>query len=126
MPRCGGFKPNGTPCERIVPASQSYCYSHDPERSEERRRAASKAGKSKPSKEIQGIKARLSELADGVLEGEVNRGDAAVAGQLLGTVIRAIGTELKVREQTELIERFEELEAIVVAQRKGAQDRAWG
>jgi hypothetical protein len=48
-----------------------------------------------------------------VLEGRVDRGDAAVAGQLLGTVIRAIGTELKVREQTELIERLEQLEELL-------------
>ncbi len=119
MPRCAGSKPNGTPCERIVGASQSYYYSHDPERSSERHRAASKAARSKPSKEIVAIRGRLSELAGDVLEGRVHRADAAVVGQLFGTVMRAIATELKVREQMELIKRLEELEAIV-AQRKGA------
>jgi hypothetical protein len=120
MPRCGGFKPNGTPCERIVGASQSIATATIRSAPRSAGGPPRRPARAKPSKEIQSIKARLSELADGVLEGEVNRGDAAFAGQLLGTVIRAIGTELKVREQTELIERFEELEAIVVAQRKGA------
>ncbi len=110
MPRCGGSKPDGTPCERIVGASQSYCYSHDPARSSERHRAASKAAKSKPNREIQHIKTRLSELAEGVLDGDVDRADAAVAGQLLNYLIRAVGLELKVREQLELIERLENLE----------------
>ncbi len=119
MPRCRETKPDGTPCERIVPASQSYCYSHDPNRQDERKRNASKAGKSKPSREIVQIKQRLSDLADDVLGGRVNRANAAVAGQLLNTVIRAVGVELKVREQMELEARLEELEAALERQ-KGA------
>lgn len=49
-------------------------------------------------------------LAEQVLAGEVGRANAAVAGQLLNTVIRAVAVELKVREQQDLIERLEELE----------------
>lgn len=78
-------------------------------RSEERRRAASKAGKSKPSRELIQIKQRLSDLVDDVLDGRVDRADAAVVGQLLNTVLRTVGVEIKVREQTELEERLREL-----------------
>lgn len=113
MARCGGSKPTGEPCERIVPASQDYCYSHDPARAEERQRNASRAGKSKPSRELADIKRRLSELAEDVLQGRKDRSDAAVAGQLLNTVIRAVGVELKVREQEEVLARVEELEALL-------------
>ena len=113
MSRCGGSKPTGEPCERIVPASQDYCYSHDPKRVEERRRNASRAGKSKPSRELSDIKRRLSDLAEDVLEGRKDRSDAAVAGQLLNTVIRAVGVELKAREQEEVLARVEELEALL-------------
>jgi hypothetical protein len=56
-------------------------------------------GRSKPSKEIVSIRGRLSSLADDVLAGRVDRADAAVVGQLLGTVVRAIATELKIKEQ---------------------------
>lgn len=59
MPRCSGNKPDGTPCERIVAASQTYCFSHDPARKEERRRNAARAGRSKPNKELVEIKVRL-------------------------------------------------------------------
>jgi hypothetical protein len=91
---------------------------HDPTRSEERRRAASRAGKAKPNREIADIKARLSDLAEDVLAGEVDRANAAVAGQLLNTYIRAVSVELKVREQQELIERLVELETLVQHQRE--------
>jgi hypothetical protein len=37
MPRCAGKKEDGSPCERIVGASHTYCYSHDPKRAAERR-----------------------------------------------------------------------------------------
>jgi hypothetical protein len=62
MPRCAGKKEDGSPCERIVGASHSYCYSHDPERAAERRRNASRGGRSKANAEIAGLKAQLKNL----------------------------------------------------------------
>lgn len=110
MARCRGTKPDGSPCERIVPASQSYCYSHDPGRKAERRRNATRAGRSKPNREMVEVKSRLRELAEDVLAGRTDRADAAVAGQLLGTFIRAVTAEIKVKEVLELEERLEQLE----------------
>jgi hypothetical protein len=57
-------------------------------------------------------------LTDDVLDGTQNRANAAVASQLLNTVIRAVGVELRVREQLELIDRVEELEEIIERQNK--------
>lgn len=57
------------------------------------------------------------------MNGTTDRADAAVAGQLLGTVIRAIGVELKVREQMEILGRVEELEALLG---QGDEARGWG
>ncbi len=122
MARCSGSKPDGTPCERIVGASQSYCYSHDPGRSGERRRAASKAAKSKPNRELADIKQRLSDLATDVLEGKVDRGKGAVASQVLNVYLRATAIELKVKEVTEFEERLEQLEGLL-----GRRERSrWG
>jgi hypothetical protein len=45
-----------------------------------------------------------------VLAKRVDRGDAAVAGQLLNYILRGISVSLKAREQEELIERLEQLE----------------
>jgi hypothetical protein len=45
-----------------------------------------------------------------VLNGTTDRQDAAVVGQLLNTLIRAVSVETKLREQLELVERLERLE----------------
>ena len=112
MPKCSATKPNGTGCERIVGASQTYCHAHDPSRSEQRRRAASKAARSKPNREVAEIKQRLQTLADDVLEGQVARADAAVVSQIYNVLLRTLETERKIREQEDLIERLEGLEQI--------------
>ena len=108
--RCSGITRSGTRCGRSVEGPNGMCWLHDPTRSEERRRAASRAGKAKPNRELVDIKARLSDLADDVLAGRVDKGSAAVAGQLLGTVIRAVSVELKVKEAEDSERRLEELE----------------
>lgn len=110
MARCRGTKPNGDPCERIVPASQEYCYSHDPARKEERRRNASKAGRSTGSREISDLKGRISDVVDGVLDGSVERGAGAVAIQGLNALRGALELERKVRELDELEARLDALE----------------
>ena len=116
--QCGGITREGTRCTRSAAGPNGLCWLHDPTRSEDRRRAASKGGRSKPNRELSDLKTRLSDLADDVLKGRVDRSDAAVAGQLLNTVIRAVGVELKVREQLDLIERLEELESLLERQNK--------
>ena len=120
MVRCTGVKRDGGRCRVIVKGSQNYCYQHDPKRAEERRRNASRAARAKPSRELLGIKQRLS---DAVLTGEVDRGGAAGASQILNVYLRAVSVELKVREQLELTERLEALEE-ALEQRKG--DRGYG
>ena len=72
--------------------------------------------------ELTDVKRRLSDLVDDVLEGRKDRGDAAVAGQLLNTYIRAVGVELKAREQLEVVERLEALEEGLRAQRGGYRE----
>jgi hypothetical protein len=124
MARCVGIKRDGDRCTVIVNGSHTtYCYQHDPKRAEERRRNASRAAKSKPSRELVGIKQRLSDLADAVLEEKVDKGVAAVAGQLFNTYIRAVAVELKAREQLELTERLESLEE---ALEQGKGEREYG
>jgi hypothetical protein len=108
--RCSGNKRDGSPCTATVEPPKQYCWWHDPANADKRRRAASKAGKSKPSRELASIKTRLSDLADDVLEGRQDRGVAAVASQVLNVYLRAVSVELKVKEQAELIERLEALE----------------
>ena len=121
--RCAGTKRDNSPCTATVEPPQRFCWWHNPANADKRRRAASKAGKSKPSKELAGIKQRLSELADDVLEGRQEKGIAAVASQVLNVYLRAVSVELKVKEQAELLERLEALEE-ALEQRKG--ERRYG
>jgi hypothetical protein len=122
MPICAGIKRDGGRCAAIVDGS--YCYQHDPARAEERSRNASRAARSRPSRELVGIKQRLSDLADDVLEGRQDKGVAAVASQVLNVYLRAVSVELKVKEQAELLERLEALEEALQSERKGG--RRWG
>ncbi len=123
MSICRATKKDGSPCTLPSLGQSGLCWAHDPANAERRRRGQSRGGRKKPDRELAEIKRRLSELADDVLAGVVDRSDAAVAGQLLNTVIRAVSVELKAREQLELIERLEVLEAALEQKRGGNR---WG
>lgn len=119
MPQCAGIKRDGGRCTAVVEAGQSHCYQHDPERADERRRNASRGGKSRGNGEISDLKKKVKNLASDVLEGNVQTARAAVANQLYNTLIRAVEQERKLRELEEMAERLEALEEILKA-RKGA------
>jgi hypothetical protein len=110
MPRCCATKPNGEPCERTVGASQSRCYSHDPARKEVRRRAASRAGRSRSGGELGEVRDLLRQITNRVLDGSLDRSTAIAANQLLNTRVRLIEVARRVQEQDELLERLAELE----------------
>jgi hypothetical protein len=113
MPRCAGKKADGTPCERIVGASQTLCYAHDGAFAEDRKRAASAAARSKPNCELGALKGQLRAVADGVLSGAVEPKHGAVAVQALSALMRAIEQERKIKDQDELEERLDVLEDLV-------------
>ena len=123
MAKCSGITQVGTACKGIPINGSQWCYVHHPDHAEERRRHGSKGGKrggrGRPQAELSDVKRRLSDLVEDVLEGRKDRGDAAVVGQLLNTYIRAVGVELKVREQLEVVERLEALEEGLRAQNGG-------
>ena len=107
---CTATKRDGSLCTLPSYGSDGLCWAHDPKNAERRRRGQSRGGKSKPSKELAGIKQRLSDLADDVLEAKVDRGVAAVASQILNVYLRSIELERKIRETDELEERIRRLE----------------
>ena len=69
------------------------------------------------------INQRLKELAEQVIAKEIDRGDAAVAGQLYNYVLRGISVSLQAREQEELAREVEELRDLLDARK---ESRAWG
>jgi hypothetical protein len=113
MARCAGNKPDGSACERIVGASQTYCYAHDPANADRRRRDAARAGRSTPNGELREVKALLKKLVQQVLSGELGTSPAAVANQLLNTRLRAIELERRWKEIEELEARLEAVEGVL-------------
>jgi hypothetical protein len=120
MAQCAGIKRDGGRCAVVVGPGQSHCYAHDPDRWQERRRNASRGGRSKGQGELGELKKRIRSLAVEVLDGSVDRGRVAVANQLYNTLIRAIEQERKQRELEELAGRLEALEEVLGRRSKGA------
>jgi uncharacterized coiled-coil protein SlyX len=57
------------------------------------------------------VKQQLRELADDVVAGRTDRGDAAVVSQVLNVYLRAVSVEIKVKEQDEILQRINSLES---------------
>jgi hypothetical protein len=114
MAKCSGIRADGGRCGAQAIRGEEHCINHHPDYEATRRRRATKGGRrggrGRPQTELGDIKRRLSDLADDVLEGSVDKGVAAVASQVLNVYLRAIGTELQVREQVELEQRLQVLE----------------
>jgi hypothetical protein len=128
MSQCAGIKADSGRCGAQAIRSEEWCYNHHPDYEDDRRRRASRGGRrggrGRPQAELADIKKRLSDLADDVLDGEVDKGKGAVASQVLNVYLRTLSVELKVREATELEQRLEELEASL--QRQNRNGRRYG
>ena len=122
MGKCAAFTRGGGRCRGVAIDGSGLCYSHHPDHEQDRRRAARKGGKrggrGRPTGELARLGARFEELADKVLAGEVERADGAVAGQLLNGARACVRDGLSAREQEELVERMEQLEAGLRAQKE--------
>lgn len=114
MARCAYIKPGGERCGATAMNGYDHCYGHRPDLSEERRRSASKGGRSggrgRSSGEIRDLKKRVSGVVDDVLEGRQDRGSAAVAIQGFNALRGILELERKLRETDELEARLAELE----------------
>jgi hypothetical protein len=113
--QCAAIKRDGGRCSRLVGAGQSYCFSHDPARQEERERNARLGGKTKAAGEIAAVKAQLQALADSTLVGSTDTRVAAVVTQIWNTYLSALRTEMRFKELGEHEDRLRELERIAFA-----------
>jgi hypothetical protein len=119
LSKCPFIKPGGERCGATAMRGYDHCYGHRPDLAEERRRNASKGGRSggrgRGGGEIAEIKTLLSNLTDRVIGKEgmevLGPGAGAVAAQLINTRLRAVELERKIREQEEIITRLEALES---------------
>ena len=127
MSICSGIRADGGRCQAQAMRNSEWCINHHPDYEQERRRRASKGGKrggrGRPITELASLRDENADIRRRLLEGELLPNVAAVAVQSINTDIRAVGATLKAREQEELVERLEDLEA-ATDQAKGG--RQWG
>ena len=120
---CSGIRADGGRCRGVAIAASDLCYSHHPDHEQDRLRAARKGGKrggrGRPSSELNRLRDRFEALADDVLTGRIERADGAVAGQLLNGARSCVRDGLAAKEQEELIQRLEALEAGLDEQDQG-------
>src|SRR5215203_825240 len=111
MNRCAAITNAGGRCSRYVNASKQYCYAHDPERGEERKRNAAKAGSVKTGPaEIQEIKREIRRIGKDVEKGDIQTGRASLMIQGLGSLRYFIELERRIKEPDELEQRLEQLD----------------
>jgi hypothetical protein len=114
MAVCRAIKANGEPCTLPANGPQGFCWAHDPaNREKKRRRMASRAARSKPSRELTALKAQLQDLTKRVLASDLETRRAAVANQLLNTRLRAIELERRIKGTAELATRLEALDFVL-------------
>ena|SRR5829696_1311744 len=130
MTRCTAIAGSGQRCRAIAITGSDYCHAHHPDRAQARRRAARKGGqrggRGRPQVDLNALKDRLISLGEDVLEGRVDRQDAATAGHLWNVAIGAIRTALKAKEVEELEDKIERLEEAIEEKDVRGQSSSWG
>src|SRR5215203_1410552 len=129
MRRCPYTYGDSSQCKRIVSAEQSHCYSHDPHRSDERKRNAARGGKrggrGRVGGELVRLKAEIQEVIEAVRSEALERSTGAVVFQGYNILLRALDTERRIRETDELTREIGELREMVEMS-KQERSKRWG
>ena len=127
MAACAAIKADGTKCEARAMRGSQWCFNHNPDRSEERRRNASKGGRAggrgRPGagEEVLWLRRTLKDVVEGVLAGNMDRSRAAVAVQALNALRGLLETEHRIKETQEFVECIAMLEDRLAEQQPGAR-----
>ncbi len=119
MPPCLGTKRDGAACTATVELPHTHCWWHSDSNKEQRKRAASRGGKSKPSRVTKDLHLLLESLTEQVMAGDIAPYPASVAGQLIAVRLRLLEYERRVRETDTLELRVEELSEALERQKGG-------
>jgi len=107
--QCRANKRNQEPCTLPAIGPDGYCWAHSPKHKEERRRSASRAGKSKPSREVRTIKEEIVAAIAGVKDGSLDRNVARAMFTGYGVLLEYIKLERGVYVEEELAQRLDAL-----------------
>ena len=114
--QCSFIKASGGRCRGAATGQNGLCWAHDPKNAEKRRQMASRAGRSKPSREVAGLKEEIKTVIADVRDGDLDRNAAAVMIQAFRALKDFIALERQIKETESLESRLEALEQ---AQEKG-------
>jgi len=110
--QCPAITYAGDRCKRYILPGQDFCSQHDPRRADQRRRAASRAGKaSPPIRESTEIREKIFALFEGVRKGDITPPVAHALAALGNTAISSLRLDLKIRELEDFERRLNDLEA---------------
>lgn len=129
MAQCAFVKAGGERCGATAMGGYSTCYGHRPDLAEERRRNASKGGRSggrgrpRAGEEITWIRRMLKEAVADVSAGKMDRARAAVAIQGLNALRGLLETEYRIKEAQEFEDRIAALEEGLAEQ--GSRREHW-
>jgi hypothetical protein len=127
--RCQGITATGRRCEKLIGPSQTFCFSHNPEKAEERSALAAKAAKSKhttPCDEIVEIRQEMKSLADLVRQKKVTVGVGSVVNQILGNMLRTFEQQRRQKEFDDLERRLEEVERRYARRHNAQEENDYG
>lgn len=93
MPRCAGTKPDGSQCTVLVAREGEFCYWHNPEKQQARKRNAAKGGRSRWSGELADVRAEIRTAIEGLKDGNLDPRTGAVVFQGYNTLLRCIEAE---------------------------------
>jgi hypothetical protein len=125
--RCEAIKANGERCTASAVTDSSWCWNHDPQYAQARRRNAHRGGKlggkgrpSPATAELARLQQWFEKLAEDVESDALDKGKAAVMVQALGGARACIQAAIKAREVEELAERMTEIEQRLDQRNRGA------
>lgn len=117
--RCAAITRAGERCkaEATHGSKRSYCWSHAPETAEARKQRARRGGQAggngRPGVgDVAQVRQEIRGVIGGVLKGKIPRGTGSVLFMGFNVLLRAIEVERKIREQDDILERLEALEAM--------------
>lgn len=114
MGTCKAFKRDGTRCTGSATYSDGRCWAHSEHTEDARKRGRLKGGRNRGGNaELAEVRKELKALVDNVLDGSVERGVGAVAGQIYNVILRGFEIERRVRETEETDAILAELRARV-------------
>lgn len=122
MPLCTAKKDDGSPCERIVGASQTLCFSHDPEQAATRSKNASVAGRAKATDapELREIKRVLRKLFADLERGAIDPKLGSTLVSVANSQMRAVSLEAELTHHAELGRKLAKIEEMDKAARRWA------